>query len=265
MKQILIIIASLFLLTSCEKEIDLNLEDKSGNIVIEGNVTNGPGPYYVRVTRSVAFTEANQYPGVANASVVISDNTGQADTLEYVSEGLYKTGHLVATPGNTYTLQVTAGGQKYTAQSTMPQPVVLDSLKQGSFSFGGETNYNVRPVFTDPSPLGNRYLFIVSVNGSKRKALETFSDNFNNGLVNQRNLRLPMDNEDSVKIGDTIHVEMQCIDQNIYTYYNAVIQISGDDGSGAGITPANPPSNINNSALGYFSAHTFTVSSIVIK
>ena len=68
-----------------------------------------------------------------------------------------------------------------------------------------------------------------------------------------------------MNIGDTIHVEMQCIDQNIYTYYIAVIQISGDDGSGAGITPANPPSNISNGALGYFSAHTSAVSSIVIK
>ena len=123
----------------------------------------------------------------------------------------------------------------------------------------------MRPVCTDPLPLGNRYLLIVSVNASKLKPLETFSDNFNNGLVNQRNLRLPGDNEDNVKIGDTIHVEMQCIDQNIYTYYNAVIQISGDDGSGAGITPANPPSNISNSALGYFSAHTSTKNSIVIR
>ncbi|WP_262511540.1 hypothetical protein [Chryseobacterium carnipullorum] len=34
----------------------LDLDDKSGNIVIEGNVTNQPGPYFVRITKSVAFT-----------------------------------------------------------------------------------------------------------------------------------------------------------------------------------------------------------------
>ena len=52
---------------------------------------------------------------------------------------------------------------------------------------------------------------------------------------------------------------------NIHSYYNAVIQISGDDGGGAGVTPANPPSNLSNGALGYFSAHTTTVSSLIIR
>ena len=129
MKQLLFLVATLFFLTSCEKEINLDLEDKSGNIVIEGNVTNQTGPYYVKVTKSVAFTEENKYPEVANAIVVISDNTGQADTLQYVADGLYRTTHLVSTPGNTYDLNVTAEGKNYTAESTMPQPVTLDSLK----------------------------------------------------------------------------------------------------------------------------------------
>ena len=153
----------------------------------------------------------------------------------------------------------------YTAQSTMPQPVKLDSLKQGSFSFGGEATYNVRPVFTDPLPLGNRYLFLLSVNGNVQKTLETFSDNVNNGMVNQRNLFVPTINDENAKVGDTIHVEMQSITPDMYTYYNALIQISGDEGSGGGITPANPPSNISNGALGYFSAHTTTVSSLIIR
>ena len=47
-----------------------------------------------------------------------------------------------------------------------------------------------------------------------------------------------------MKAGDAIHVETQCIDKNVYTYYNAVIQIS-DDGSGSGITPADQPSKIS--------------------
>ena len=232
MKQLLILIASLMLLTGCEKEIVLNLDDKSGSIVVEGNVTDQPGPYFVRIRKSVAFTEANQYPQIGDATVIISDNTGQADTLQYVADGIYKTTHLVSAPGNTYTLSIRTGGMSYTAQSTMPRPVKLDSLKQGSFSFGGEATYNVRPVFTDPLPLGNRYLFLLSVNGNVQKTLETFSDNVNNGMVNQRNLIVPTINDENAKIGDTIHVEMQSITPDMYTYYNALIQISGDVGSG---------------------------------
>ena len=80
MKNIFLIILSLFLVTSCEKEIDLDLEDQSGQIVIEGNITDQAGPYFVKITKSVAFTQANQYPAVTNAQVILSDNTGQTET-----------------------------------------------------------------------------------------------------------------------------------------------------------------------------------------
>ncbi|MEJ0102288.1 MAG: hypothetical protein WDO19_06950 [Bacteroidota bacterium] len=37
-----------FVLYSCTKVVDINLNDSSPQVVIEGNVTNAPGPYYVR-------------------------------------------------------------------------------------------------------------------------------------------------------------------------------------------------------------------------
>ncbi|MBW4888923.1 DUF4249 domain-containing protein [Mucilaginibacter sp. HMF5004] len=265
MKQFLFIIASLLLFASCTKEIHLDLDNKSGNIVIEGNVTNQPGPYYVRITKSVAFTETNQYPPITNAIVIISDNTGQIDTLRYVADGNYKTTRLVSMPGRTYNLRILAQGLIYTAKSTMPQTVALDSLVQRSFSIGGKVNYNILPIFTDPAPLGNRYLFILSVNARKDKTLQAFSDNINNGVVNQRELMTPSDDDKKVNINDMVHIEMQCIDQDIYSYYTGLIQISGSSGPGGSVTPANPPSNISNGALGYFSAHTSVIRNIVIK
>ncbi len=265
MKQLPFIVTSLLVLSSCEKEIDLNLDDKSGKIVIEGNITNQPGPYYVQITKSVAFTEINQYPPITNAVVIVSDNAGQIDTLQYVADGRYKTTSLISIPGNTYNLQVITGSLSYRAQSTMPQIVALDSLMLDSISIGSRVNYSLLPAFTDPLSLGNCYLFMVSISGSKDKTLQLFSDNLNNGMVNQRTLMLPMNGNDNVKIGETVHVEMQCLDQSIYTYYTAVNQISGSSGSGASVTPANPPSNISNDALGYFSAHTVMASDIVIR
>jgi hypothetical protein len=268
MKNTFFIILSLFLLTSCEKEIDLDLADKSGNIVIEGNITDQPGPYYVKITKSVAFTQNNQYPAVTGAQVVLSDNTGQTETLQYVGDGKYRTSAFTAVSGRTYTLKVQAEGKQYTAQSTMPAPVNFDGLTQDSFVFGGVTTYTLLPVFTDPAALGNRYLFNFTVNDKPKKTFEVFSDNVNNGLVNQRPLILPNDDgndPDDVKVvvGDTIHVEMQCIDNNIFTFYSALLQISGDNGGG--VTPSNPPSNVSNGALGYFSAHTTSTKNFVIQ
>jgi hypothetical protein len=271
MKNIIFIILSLFLLTSCEKEIDLDLDDKSGNIVIEGNITNQPGPYIVRITKSVAFTQNNQYPAVTGAQVVVSDNTGQTEILQYVGDGKYMTTAFTGVTGRTYTLKIQAEGKQYTAQSTMPEVVSFDGLTQDSFTFGSETTYTLLPIFTDPAALGNRYLFNFTINNMTKKTFEVFSDNVNNGMVNQRPLFLPNeDNDDDptdhkVAPGDTVYVEMQSIDHTIFTYYSALLQISGDGGPGGGVTPSNPPSNIDNGALGYFSAHTVQKKSIVIQ
>ncbi|ASW73972.1 hypothetical protein IQ37_18405 [Chryseobacterium piperi] len=269
MKNTFFIILSLFLLVSCEKEIDLDLADQSGNIVIEGNITDQPGPYIVRITKSVAFTQNNQYPAVTDAQVIVSDNTGQTETLQYVGDGKYQTTAFTGAAGRIYTLKVQAEGKQYTAQSTMPEAVPFDGLKQDSFVFGGETTYTLLPIFTDPATLGNRYLFSFTINNKPKRTIEVFSDNVNNGLVNQRPLFLPNDDEDGnshkVVVGDTIHVEMQSIDHTIFTYYSALLQIIGGGGPGGGVTPSNPPSNINNGALGYFSAHTLSKRSAVIE
>lgn len=265
MKQLSYLLICLVFFTSCEKEIDLKLKDGSGDIVIEGNITDQPGPYYVLVTRSVAFTETNNYPPVTNAVVVITDNSGQRDTLVYESNGRYKTTQLIAIYGNTYALSVLVNGVNYTAESTLPYRVSLDSLKQDVIRFGDETRYGVIPGYTDPPELGNYYRFIQYVNGKRDKGYNNFSDNTNNGKVNTRPLFTNADeDEDEVKPGDVIDVEMQCIDLPVYTYFNALSQIS-DGGFGGGTTPADPPSNISNGALGIFSAHTTQTRTIVIE
>lgn len=267
MKNTFYIILSLFILSSCEKEIDLDLNDQSGNIVIEGNVTNQSGPYTVKITKSVGFSEPNQYPAVTGAQVILSDNTGQTEILHYAGSGMYQTTTFVGTPGRTYTLKVQAEGKQYTAESKMPEEVYFEGLQQSSFKFGDKTTYTLLPLFTDPTPLGNRYLFSFTINDLTKKYMNTFSDNVNNGLPNQQPLILPNDDnkgrDHEVVAGDKIHVEMQCIDTNIFTYYSALLQISG--GNGGTVTPTNPPSNISNGALGYFSAHTTETKTFVIQ
>lgn len=257
MKKTFFIILSAFALNSCQKEIDLDLADQSGNIVIEGNVTDAKGSYIVKITKSVGFSQPNQYPAVTGAQVILSDNTGQTETLEYAGGGEYKTSTFLGVPGRTYTLKVSAEGKQYTAQSTMPEAVELEALAQDSFKVGDKTTYTILPIFTDPAELGNRYLFSVTINDLSKKYISVLSDNLNNGLPNQWSLSLPNDDnkgrDHEVVPGDAIRVEMQSIDTNVFTYYSALLQIS--DGYGS-VTPANPPSNISNGALGYFSAHT---------
>ena len=62
--------------------------------------------------------------------------------------------------------------------------------------------------------------------------------------------------------GDTVTVEMQCIDKTVYEYFNSF----GNLGMGpSSSTPANPYTNLNGAVLGYFSAHTSERKSVIIK
>jgi len=78
------IIAAVFilLLTSCQKVIDLKVKDASPKYVIEGNVTNLPGPYTVTLSRTTPFNTSWQFNGVGGATVTISDNMGNSETLQ---------------------------------------------------------------------------------------------------------------------------------------------------------------------------------------
>jgi hypothetical protein len=84
----------------------------------------------------------------------------------------------------------------------------------------------------------------------------------NNGKINQRPLNNR--NEDlTVKLNDSVAVEMQCISPATYVYFYTLTQQSGA-GPGGGTVPSNPPNNITGGALGLFSAHTTQTKSIKI-
>ena len=67
-----------------------------------------------------------------------------------------------------------------------------------------------------------------------------------------------------IKPSDSVFVEMQCISNTSYIYYNTLDQQSGA-GPGGGTAPSNPPSNIEGGALGIFSAHTVQRKAIKIR
>jgi hypothetical protein len=253
MKQIFIVAIAAVVLSSCEKEINIDLNSADPKIVIEGNITDEPGPYFVKISKTVNFSDANNYPSVTGALVIISDNIGNLDTLSYVSNGIYITHTIIGQPGNTYNLQIVADGKNFYASSTMPDKVTLDSLRFNAFINQGTTNFMVIPTFTDPSELGNNYRFIQKVNSRIDKSYIVQNDIATNGTVNQ--LPIFSQGEDiEIKAGDTVTIEMRCIDINTYNYFFTLSQISGGfDGA----TPSNPPNNIRGDyALGFFAAYT---------
>jgi hypothetical protein len=256
----LIIVALLF--SGCETIVDLDYKGNQSKVVIEGNITNEAGPYFVKITKSISLAETGAYPTIDNATVTIGDDDGNNESLIPQGNGVYQTTTLTGAEGRTYTLTVALEDQIYTAQSTMPLQVPFDSIKVDEVTLGGDIEYNIIPVYEDPVEKGNNYRFVLSVNNTLVKQHLVLNDDVRNGLVNT--LKLEINDDDlELKPEDFISIELQCIDKKVSLYYTTLAQIA-NNGPGGGTTPNNPPNNISNGALGLFSAHTVETKSVVI-
>lgn len=262
MKHILSTIVIALLFASCEKVIDLDYKRNQSNIVIEGNITNEAGPCFVRIIHSIALKETDPYPTIDDAIVMISDDADNCELLTPQGDGYYSTSTLTGVEGRTYTLMVEIEDQTYTAQSTMPTQVPFDHIRIEEVSIGGDTEYNLVPVYIDPEEKGNNYRFVLSVNNKLINQHLVLNDEVRNGLENTLKLEI---NDDDLELepGDLIGIEMQCVDKRVSVFYTTLALI-GDSGPGGGTTPNNPPNNISNGALGIFSAHTTEKRSIII-
>ena len=233
----------------CQKVINIDLNSASPAIVIVGNINDQPGPYTVTISQTVNFSDPNSFPSVSGAFVTIADNAGTTDTLVETSPGTYHTKKITGVPGRTYTLTVTSNGQTYTSTSTMPQVVPFDTLRVVQRDGFRDTALYPQVGFQDPATGSNYYRFVETRNDSLKANIFVIDDEFSSGLYLSFTLR----SDTGLALGDSVKVEMQCIDKGTYQYLSTFYVASG---SSVDVTPSNPISSFSNNALGYFSAHT---------
>jgi hypothetical protein len=242
---------------SCEKIINVDVKDSEQKLVIEGTVNNEPGVY----THKILLSKTNKLSAENNANpfsgalVVVEDlSINQADTALEKEPGMYITQKTQGVPGHTYKLSVLAEGKMYTSESTMPEPVTLDSLYTEEFSFFGETFKQIIPVFQDPPGAKNYYRFSTTINDSSNNNFQAWDDQLSDGKLNSR----PLFNNDEPKKDDTVTVFMSSTDKPTFDFFNTL-----ENAQGSGQTPSNPISNIPG-AMGYFSALTIQRKTIII-
>lgn len=98
--------------------------------VVEGSITNGPGPYIVKLSRSVALDNMKSKP-IRGAIVTISDDTGIQETLWESAPGTYSTSvtGIKGVTGRSYRLTIETDGKTYQSNyETLKEPVDIDSV-----------------------------------------------------------------------------------------------------------------------------------------
>jgi hypothetical protein len=110
MKRILFICAIFIILDSCIDPFVVNVNDKEPMLVVEGMITDQPGPYEVKLTYTNDVNDQlNTVARIHGAAIVLYDNHGNSEMLKEIETGIYQTSAtgIKGEIGNQYHISVT--------------------------------------------------------------------------------------------------------------------------------------------------------------
>lgn len=131
---------ALLLIAGCVDKADISLSSSSLPLIIEGTVTNDPGPDTVKITKAYP-ADGGYYSrvGIAGAKVRIISDAGESDELTDIGRGFYVTDTLQGATGRTYQLFLTLnGGDQY--QSTPQRMLPAGTLDDITYEFISKVN-----------------------------------------------------------------------------------------------------------------------------
>lgn len=132
LKYILIIFSVNIITLACVDEYLPDLGNKYQNLlVVDGMITNKPGPYTIRLSLSTSVNRPDFIP-LEKAKVTISDNAGNSEVLSEGADGNYSTSSdgITGIVGRQYKITiVTANGNTYESSfEELIKPVEIESV-----------------------------------------------------------------------------------------------------------------------------------------
>jgi hypothetical protein len=251
-------VLGLGLMSSCEREIDIALDEQESKIVVEGLIEPGMPPR-VLVSKNRGFF--NDFPSDFLAlldTFIIQDATVQIEvdgvthSLQFVLNPLaypyayYTSNSLLGEVGKTYTLKVEAMGKSVRAVTTIPPPVALDSMyfDLNVFNADEDSLGFLFAMYTDPDTLGNAYRLYAKRN-SETEYFPVEGAIANDQFINGRTVTFfsqqstkPFAAQDTFieqnyfyRLGDTIMVKFCHMGQRPFEFYNTFEAATGTNGN----------------------------------
>lgn len=285
------LLATACLLTSCEDAIDIKTETGPAELVVDGWITNQPGPQTIKLSLSAAYFDNGPAKPALGAEVSITDDQGAVyEFTDETGEGVYKWAPKSDTVslgriGGKYDLQVKYSGEEYTATNEIKRVPKIDSLAYEEESLpinpskGPKDGYLAQFYARDFVGVGDTY-WIKPLKGGKLHGIVpgnislAFDAAFSagspsDGLVFIQPLRQSINVNELFSAGDTVGVELHSITLESYYFLFQVRQETTNGGIFA-VPPANIPTNISNKnpkgkkALGFFGTSAVSRAETVI-
>lgn len=271
MKNLIYIIASLIIFSSCEETIILDTDQGEQKTIIEAVVTDLPDRQYVRLTTTADFYSEVENPAIGNAEVSVTDGHG---TVHHYSESAEQPGYYypdIDYEGEVnveYSLNINVDGKVFTASDVLLPVTTIDSLT---------VRLDVDEM-DDPEDEGMFYsplLYAKEPQDEENYYLWKFYRN--DEIHNDDGADITMSNDvaigeniDGIEApfyyaeGDVARVEMISLTRDCFVFYSDFANLVFSDGGIFTPQPANPRSNITGGALGVFQVSSIAVDEIVM-
>lgn len=267
MKYLFFLIPLVILLFSCEKPIEIDLDQAEPLYVIEGLVTNEFRQHQIKVSKTNPYTTTGKTPRVSGASVVVEDSEGTLYAFEESEPGIYLSKEAFAGQiGYTYHMTIEVEGQRFTASDQLPSVPPIDSLtiavdeeeradpeEEGRF-------YDVLIFVEEPQETVDFYLVKFFRNGQV--------ENFDGEIVwvfDDVALGPEIDNLPApiyYALEDTARVEMYSLTRKAYRHFLELSFNIDNDGGMFSSPPANVSTNIEGGAIGVFQVSGISVAEV---
>lgn len=244
---------------SCEKVVELGLPEAEKLYVIEAVLTDAG--CRVNLSQTLNLSDSNHYDIVSGGNITIAEEGRAAVRLTQVNGGFYRAS-VPARQGRNYNLRLEVNGSVFTAASMVPVRVPIDTFYIGERLFFGRTRKVAFVEFQDPPGLGNRYRFIQYINTKKHNGIFVTNDHLIDGRKTVYEMVIFENEEEPLKSGDRLSVELLSITPFMYNYWYSLDQ--GSLGQTQVASPDNPLNSFGKGAVGYFSAHTVSSRSITV-
>ena len=213
----LVIILSL----SCEDPIDVELETGSTLLVVDGWITDEPGPHEVILSTTSPYFDNNETPRKTGAEIIITDSEGNVEFLAERQAGVYDTSvdfHGVV--GRKYYLSIQVENNSFEAETEIKRPAQIDSLNQ---VFKQKTMMNKEGIYVhyfgpEAEGVGDFYRFRIFRNDqllNKPSDLIVVQDRMADGVY-FKDVQL---HSDPFEVSDRIIIENWSITEDAYFFY----------------------------------------------
>jgi hypothetical protein len=238
--------------SSCEQEVDIKLNETEPRVVIEGWVTDTPGPYDFKVSKTGSYLGTGEEVMVSGALLVLKDDMGAVDTLVEQRPGWYQSTDFQGQIGHTYYLEATVEGKMYKASNYLPRinPIIASGYTYNDTLVFGP-GYYVGLLAEEPAGLGDFFQFRFWRNDTAFNSITDLfvtDDHFVDGQVSPFLYLYPC------RLGDTVVIEVRSLSQTSYDFYVTLFQQGAGTGGPFASVPDNLATNFDNGALGWFGA-----------